>query len=523
MANNSKDSSSYDVIVVGGGLSGLACANFLVREGKKVLLVEQSHHAGGCMSGFWRKGFYFDGGDQSIESGGVAFQILEELDLYDPKDWKKCEYRVKSPKTDFLVTSIDIVEENFQKEAPGDPGIKVVFKEIKEFAVVFEDLMALSVAAMENPRGNIGKLMKVMPAMKKWSHPDFRGKLCQAIQDPVLRNWFSNYGYSHMPFHLFAGFWHFWVNDYWYPIGGIQGLMDNMVKKMEDYGGEARFKTSVKKILVEDGAIAGVLTDKDEKIKAEHVVYTGDYKNLVFDILGEQYFKKAFVDKIKRANVTESFVAVYLGLDIPTEELNKIINAHHVVKFPSFEFTVPGRDSDEDVHSRASIELSSPSFADPSLAPEGKSSLVIQTFSHAEWQNYWRNNGFDLKRTPEYKELKKKVGMELVKSAEKIIPNLSDRIEYMDVSSPLTLKRFTWNTDGATAGWSHDQSKEAIVGKYGYFRFRAPVKGLYTAGHYTFWPGGIPSVISSGKFAANFILKKSPFAQMDKLMNMLGR
>jgi phytoene dehydrogenase-like protein len=93
----------------------------------------------------------------------------------------------------------------------------------------------------------------------------------------------------------------------------------------------------------------------------------------------------------------------------------------------------------------------------------------------------------------------------------------------MEVSTPLTLNKYTWNTDGASAGWSHDQTKGAIVGRYGLFRLRGPVKGLYTAGHYSFWPGGIPSVISSGKFAANFILKKSPFAQMDKLMRLLGR
>ncbi len=513
----------YDVVVIGSGLSGLTCANFLVREGKKVLLLEQAHQPGGCMSGFRRKGFYFDGGDQSIESGGVAFPILKELDIYDLHKWEKCEYRVKSPKTDFLVDSIDTVEENFQKEIPGDPGIKVVFKEIKEFAKVFEHLMALSVAAMEQPRGNIGKLMKIMPAMRKWSHPDFRGKLCSAIQDPVMRNWFSSYGYSHMPFHLFAGFWHFWVDDYWYPSGGIQSLMNNMLKKMEEYGGEARFKTSVKKILVENGEIAGVLTDNDEKIEAGYVVYTGDYKKLVSDILGEQYFKPAFVDKVNRANVTESFVAAYLGLDIPTEELKTIMKAHHVVTFPGFDFVIPKENSDIDVHSRASIELSAPSFADSSLAPEGKSSLVLQTFTNARWQNYWHNNGFDHNRTPEYKELKKLVGMQLVKGAESIIPNLSSRIDFMDVSSPLTIKRFTRNTDGATAGWSHDQSKEAIVGKYGYFKFRSQVKGLYTAGHYSFWPGGIPSVISSGKFAANFILKKDPFAKMDRFMTMLGR
>jgi prolycopene isomerase len=369
----------------------------------------------------------------------------------------------------------------------------------------------------------MGMLFKLMPKMKKWTHPDYRKDLCGAIQDPVLRNWFTNYGYSHMPFHLFAGFWHFWVNDYWYPSGGLQSLMNTLVKKFEENGGEARFKSPVKKIIVENKKATGIITEKGEKIEAENIVYTGDYKKLVSDIVGDEHFKPAFVDKIKRAKVIESFVAVYLGLDIPVEKLRRIMKAHHVVRFQNFDFAIPDKNSPADAHTKTSIMLSSPSFADPTLAPEGKSSLVIQCITTAEWQNYWNNGGLGTKRAAEYKQLKNTVGKQLVKIAESVIPDLSKKIEFMDISTPLTLNRYTWNTDGASAGWSHDQSKGAIVGRYGLFQMRSPVKGLYTAGHYTFWPGGIPSVISSGKFAANFILKKSPFAQFDKLMRMLGR
>lgn len=517
----SKD--TCDAIVIGSGLSGLTCANYLAREGKSVIVLEQSHQPGGCMSGFTRKGFYFDGGDQSLESGGIAFQILQDLGIYDLHKWEKCEYRVKSPKRDFLVTSIDTVAENFQEEFPGEPGIKIVFDEIKAFADIFEDLMSLGVAAVENPRGSLGKLFKLMPSMKKWTHPDYRAELCSAIHDPVLRSWFSNYGYSHMPFHLFAGFWHFWVNDYWYPSGGIQSLMNNLAEKMKGHGGELRLKTPVKKILAENGEIIGVLTEEGEKIFSKNVVYTGDYKKLVSDILGEEYFRPAFAEKVKRAKVTESFAAVYLGLDIPAEKLNEIIKAHHVVRFPNFDFAIPGKNSPIDAHAGTSIELSSPTFADPKLAPPGKSSLVIQCITTAEWQNYWNNGGLDKKRSPEYKELKERVAGELIKSAESVIPGLKEKIELLEVSTPLTLNRYTWNTNGASAGWSHDQSKGNIVGRYGLIRLRGPVKGLYTAGHYTFWPGGIPSVISSGKFAASFILKKKPFAQIDKFMRLFGR
>jgi len=62
---------NYEIIVVGAGISGLVAANLLAKKGRKVLLLEQNHQAGGCMAGFRRNGFYFDAGDQSFEDGGM--------------------------------------------------------------------------------------------------------------------------------------------------------------------------------------------------------------------------------------------------------------------------------------------------------------------------------------------------------------------------------------------------------------------------------------------------------------------
>ena len=62
----------HDVIIVGAGIAGLTCANYLVSSGKKVLILEHNHQAGGLMGGFRRKGFYFDAGDQSFEEAGVS-------------------------------------------------------------------------------------------------------------------------------------------------------------------------------------------------------------------------------------------------------------------------------------------------------------------------------------------------------------------------------------------------------------------------------------------------------------------
>ena len=53
---------AYDVIIIGGGLSGLMAGVTAAKRGRKVLLLEKHITVGGLAAGFSRKGYYFDAG-----------------------------------------------------------------------------------------------------------------------------------------------------------------------------------------------------------------------------------------------------------------------------------------------------------------------------------------------------------------------------------------------------------------------------------------------------------------------------
>src|SRR5829696_168463 len=55
----SKDE-TYDVIVIGSGMAGLAAAGLLAKAGKKVLVIERHDRPGGCAHGFQRGKYKFD-------------------------------------------------------------------------------------------------------------------------------------------------------------------------------------------------------------------------------------------------------------------------------------------------------------------------------------------------------------------------------------------------------------------------------------------------------------------------------
>lgn len=70
-----------DVVVIGGGLAGLAAATFIARGGKTVHLLEQSHNLGGRARTSEQKGFYLNIGPHALYRGGRGMEILTELGI----------------------------------------------------------------------------------------------------------------------------------------------------------------------------------------------------------------------------------------------------------------------------------------------------------------------------------------------------------------------------------------------------------------------------------------------------------
>ena len=76
----------YDVIIIGAGIGGLVCGNYLAKAGMKVLIVERHNKVGGYCTSFKRNGFTFDAAAHSMgscrEDGRIGI-LFKDLDLYE--------------------------------------------------------------------------------------------------------------------------------------------------------------------------------------------------------------------------------------------------------------------------------------------------------------------------------------------------------------------------------------------------------------------------------------------------------
>ena len=239
---------------------------------------------------------------------------------------------------------------------------------------------------------------------------------------------------------------------------------------------------------------------KNTVYNADYVISAGDYKKTFLKLLDDKsLISQELRDKISNAAVSEGFCTVYLGLDMPKDELARYMKAPHVFVLdykPGYNIY---NSEDEEFFSKTSVSLYSPSMINSKNAPEGKSSLMLQTMVPYHWMNNWGGGDKEV-----YRQLKKKAMDAMIASAARLIPGLQECIVYKDVATPLTYERFTHNTDGASSAWSWNPNKKFYDSTIS-VNVNTPVKNLYIGSCWAMQVGGVPGAIAAAYQCANKI------------------
>lgn len=523
--------SEYDVIVVGAGIAGLMCGNFLARGGKRVLILEHNHQPGGLMAGIRRKGFYFDCGDQSMESSGILFPLLNQLGLYDSSEWERAMYRLIIPGgMDHVITDLKETGEALADVFPQErDGIREMFGKLTEFSEMMLEMNKKGAIPYteEGLTGitGFGRMTWTTLKNRRIMKELFSGKIddlvTQYIKDPETVKFFTGMGYKGMATFMGAGFWHMWVHDYWYPRKGIQSLMDLLAENFTKLGGTITYRQRVRRIKIHKIHAAGVETVKGDVFRAPRVVFTGDMTKLYGEILPRDLVERSFLKKILTAPVAEPLVSLFLGLDIPPEKLREYLKVHHTFYIPRDGAKDLSRHDDPEMHKGTWVEINAPGLENPGLAPDGHSGLTIQCMTSYHWMNRWEGRGDDFARSKKYSALKERVANDMIDTLANVIPDVRDHIVYQDVGTPLSTIRFTLNKEGGSCAFTMDPEKAPFSRQP--MQFRTPVLGLYTAGQWALWPGGVVGAALAGKIVAARILSGFYRSGTDRVYQMIRK
>ncbi len=487
------------IAIIGAGMGGLMAGNLLAKKGHKVTIFESHSEPGGYTAGFWKKGFYFESGTCSFESSQLVFGIMKDLGVYDKLRFTRQYVRWVSADFDCVAHSFSDLRNAFLEAFPSEKE-----KLIRYYAEI--DKMCNALRAMSKPSNVFNtltfpfKVARIMMLFKKYAKmtvPEFTAMYFD--KDSRLYQILKEFGYPDMSAAIIGGAVLSFFEDYWTVQTGMQSWADVLADNFKSMGGELRLKSRVDKIITKNGIAVGVNSEGAD-YEADYVISSSDYKKTFFKLLDDTtIIPLEFKEKLQEAAVSEGFFTIYLGLNLPQEKMREYLKIPHVL----YQIDDPDRDirnsNDADYFEKSSVILYSPSLMNAKLAPEGKSSLMIQAMTPYRWMNNWGNGD---RKT--YRRLKEKVKKTLIRKASAIIPNIEKYIVFEDAATPLTYERYTANTDGASSAWSWNPNKR-FYKNLSETKIDTPVKNLYMSSCWTGQIGGIPAAINAATLCAKKI------------------
>ncbi|HOX47109.1 MAG TPA: NAD(P)/FAD-dependent oxidoreductase [Myxococcota bacterium] len=498
--------SQHDVVVIGAGISGLTAAALLAEAGQRVALIERQPRAGGYLQGFSRQGFTFDTAVHWLSGLGEGGLLRRLLDHLGP-GWPACRpleraWRFRGESYDYLLTGQpDLLRDRLSADFPAEAeGVRRLFADSRHLG---EQLGAFSTRLRAAETMGLWTKAGYGLTMLRWYWP-LRRFLRSALE-PGLARYFkgrelerifcAEEQLASVMFPLAWGYTH----DYFAaPRGGSQAWVAWLLERLRARGAEVRLGQGAERILVEGGRAAGVRLAGGEELRARWVVAACDAESVYARLLPPEVVPARHRRKLSEAELNYSCVMLYCGLSCSPAELGL---GEEMVRLTRDDLPRAAHNSG-DPDTTALLVLA-PSARDPGLAPPGKSTLTIQCPAYLEQQGRW-GTGPELTRGADYRACKAAFAEKLLERVERqLVPGLRERLEVLEIATPVTFWRYTGNRGGSIMGYRPTTHNI----KAGLARYRTPVKGLLQAGHWAELGGGVLMAVRAAVNASLLVLQ----------------
>ncbi len=490
-SNVVSETSVFDVIVIGSGIGGLVTATQLAAKGAKVLVLERYIIPGGSAGYFEREGYRFDVGASMIfgfGTEGTTNLLTKALDavnvsLETVRDPVQIHYHLPAS----LELKVHQDYEKFLQELTAHfpqerEGIRKFYDECWK---VFNCLNAMELLSLEEPR-YLTRVFFQHPlaclGLVKYL-PQNAGDIARRyIKDPQLLKFIDMecYCWSVVPADktpminagmVFSDRHYGGIN---YPKGGVGQIAKKLVEGLEKAGGQIQYKARVTKIVTQKGKAVGVQLADGKIYQAKRIVSNATRWDTFEKLLPAEEMPTAEKKWRKRYEKSPSFLSLHLGVEADVLPPGK--ECHHILL----------EDWDKMEDAEGTIFVSIPTLLDPDLAPAGYH--IIHTFTPS-WIEDWQGLS-----ASEYEEKKEEAAGRIIERLEKIFPGLDAGLDYMEVGTARSHRRFLGREDGT---YGPIPSRK-LMGLLGMPFNRTSIPGLYCVGDSTFPGQGLNAVAFSG-------------------------
>lgn len=507
---------SESVVVIGGGLGGLASACTLAARGYRVRLLETNAWLGGKAAVHEDKGFRFDMGPTIVTVPSVLRRIFAEAGqkLEDVLHMVRLDPQWRSFFEDG--STLDLVADGSEMAKRID-----AFTPGTSSGEGYRRFLELSAKQSEVSERvffwrPIGKMMDMFSARDMVRAGSLKDVLSIRLGQTVsglLRSYVPDERVTQMLDHftqyvgsspelspaVLCGIAHMQSSEgVWYPMGGTAAVPAALRKLALQLGVEITTGVSASKIVVENGRVVGVKTTAGELIAAAAVVSNRDTVRTHQDLL-ESKLAKPFQQR-REYEPACSGVVLYLGLKQRYEHLlhhNFVFSADPHVEFDAiYSKGEPAPDP--------TCYVCAPSGTEPAVSPDGGEALYVLVHTP-----YLRPGQDWHKMLPAYRQtilekLKRTAGLH----------DIEERIVTERILTPQDIHDRYQVLNGAIYGLA---SHGRISGSLKPSNRSPDIKGLYLAGGSAHPGPGMPMALMSGWIAADALHRDGLVAHADRL------
>lgn len=517
----------WDALVIGSGIGGLATAALLAKAGKRVLVLERHYVAGGFTHTFERKGYRWDVGIHYIGEVHRKNSVLRKV-CDDISDGRLLWARM--PEIYDRAVFLSGNDAEIYDFVAGREGFQ---EKLGEYFPSEKEAIARYVALVDETAGAArGFFMeKALPRFFSGLAGPFLRKKFLSYSDRttwevlseitrnekllgVLTTQYGDYGLppkkSSFAAHAMVARHYFDGGNY--PVGGSEAIAESILPVIEKSGGQVLIKAEVDEILVRGGKAFGVRLVNGDEIQAPWVISDAGVPNTFGKLIpGEIAKAKGLLDRLKKVEPSCPHISLYLGLKESSEGLG----------LPKSNFWIyPGYDHDlnleryvRDAAAPLPVTyISFPSAKDPAWDSKhpGRATIEAVGFVPFDWFEKWSDTGWK-KRGEDYEFLKEKFSERLLEQVYRFVPQVRGKIDYRELSTPLSTKHFANYDHGEIYGIDHTPERFRLP----WLRPRTPISGLFLTGQ-DIVTVGFGGALMAGVLTASAVLKKNLIPEIFK-------
>lgn len=271
------------------------------------------------------------------------------------------------------------------------------------------------------------------------------------------------------------------------PKGGVGAVVNAMRAAAEGAGVTIRISAAVSKVLLEENRAVGVVLASGEELHAKTIVSAINPRTTFLDLVGARHLDTGFVRKVKNIRMKGNVAKLHLALDrmpefsglAPQFRGGRLViapSADHVER--AFNPAKYGEFSPEPM-----LEITLPSLADPSLAPEGKCVLS----ANVQYAPYALKQGWEAG--------KPKFLAAIMAQLRRYAPGIGASVLHTELLTPTDIEARYLMPGGH---WHHGelQADQMLMSRpvSGWSGYDTPVEGLFLCGAGSHPGGGVSGV-----------------------------